>query len=90
MKSLLKLISWSTILEHVTAALLGALPGMWTTAKNLVADAEARFPSAGSGEDKKAWVKSELATAYKTAKTHVVDGVFGLAVAQLKKTLENK
>ena len=85
MKAILKLIPWQTILEFVITSFLGVLPSVWTKAKDLVTLAEERFPTAGSGADRKAWVLSELKIAYGGLKQHVYDAVVGLAVEMVKK-----
>lgn len=87
MNAILKLVPWNSILNCVITAFLGVLPSMWTKTKELVAQAETRFPSTGSGADKKAWVMSELKNAYSGYKQHILDTVVGLAVQELQKKL---
>lgn len=85
MNTILNLLSWKTILSYVTSKFLGVAPSMWAKAKQLVLEAETRFPATGSGEAKKAWVNSELKTLYKGLKQHLYDTVIGLAVQEVKK-----
>lgn len=87
MSALLKLVSWNSIINYVVAAFLGVLPSMWKKTQELVAQAETRFPSAGSGEDKKAWVMSELKNAYGGFKQHILDTLVGLALEAMRKKI---
>lgn len=85
MNAILNLISWKTLLTYVVSKFLGVAPSMWDKAKQLVSEAETRFPATGSGEAKKAWVTSELKTLYTGLKQHLYDTVIGLAVQEVKK-----
>ena len=85
MNTILSLLSWKSILSFVVSKFLGVAPSMWDKAKQLVSEAETRFPTAGSGEAKKAWVTSELKALYTGLKQHLYDTVIGLAVQEIKK-----
>lgn len=85
MNTILSLLSWKSILSFVVSKFLGVAPSMWDKAKQLVSEAETRFPTAGSGDSKKAWVTAELKALYKGLKQHLYDTVIGLAVQEIKK-----
>lgn len=82
--NVLALLPVEFIIKFLLNKLLGVSTDQWQQAVTWVKEAESKFPLQGSGAQKKAYVLAKLNELLGDAKSHVIDWLFGAAVAFAK------